>query len=131
MALTRLIYASRPFGFDEGTLMQILGNAQRNNARDDITGSLICREDMYLQLLEGPEAAVEAAYARIVRDDRHVEVTRLVVAPVEKRLFAAWAMRHDPVKSWMWTASEVAAGAIERATPDEVVAIFTRLASET
>ena len=31
------------------------------------------------QLLEGPEAAVEATFARIDADDRHIEVCRLPV----------------------------------------------------
>ena len=68
MRLMQLVYASRPFGFDELTLTEILLVARRLNKRDDITGSLICREDLYLQMLEGPRAAMTAAYARISRD---------------------------------------------------------------
>jgi hypothetical protein len=59
--LLQLVYASRPFGFDAGTLTAILFDARRCNTRDGITGALICRDDLFLQLLEGPEAAVEAA----------------------------------------------------------------------
>jgi hypothetical protein len=40
-------------------------------------------------------------------------------------------MRDDPARSWMWTPAEVKAGAIERATADEAVAIFERFARET
>jgi Sensors of blue-light using FAD len=58
MSLLQLIYASTPFGFDNPTLNQILSVARRNNARDDVTGALICRADIYMQLLEGPCAAV-------------------------------------------------------------------------
>jgi hypothetical protein len=39
-------------------------------------------------------------------------------------------MRDDPARSWMWTQEEVNAGAIERATEAEAVAIFERLAHE-
>ena len=60
--LIQLIYSSKPFGFDEATLSEILLTARRNNERDGITGALICRRDLYLQLLEGPQAAVEARY---------------------------------------------------------------------
>ena len=69
MAAIQLIYASRPFGFDESTLMGILFNARSKIARDDITWALICRSDLYLQLLEGPDDKVDAAYARIKEDD--------------------------------------------------------------
>ena len=61
MPITQIIYASRPFGFDAALLAGILMDARRCNARDGITGALICRDDLFLQLLEGPEEEVEAA----------------------------------------------------------------------
>jgi len=130
MSLIQLVYASRPFGFDTAVLNGILSEARRLNPEHDITGALICRADLYLQLLEGPADAVEATFARITRDDRHVEVQHLVSRPVEKRLFPDWAMRHDPARSWMWTQQEVDDGALARATEDEVVAVFERVAKE-
>ena len=132
MALLQLTYASRPFGFDAASLAGILIDARRCNARDGITGALICRDDLYLQLLEGPAAAVEAAYARIRRDDRHIEVrslTRRVLAD-DARLFGAWAMRDDPAKSWLWTREAVHQGAAEQASEAEVMAIFQRLVAD-
>ncbi|MFN3846699.1 MAG: BLUF domain-containing protein, partial [Paracoccaceae bacterium] len=105
MPLLQLTYASRPFGFDAVMLNAILFDARRCNARDGITGALICRDDLFLQLLEGPEAAVEAAYARIRADDRHIEVrqlTRRMIAD-DGRMFGAWAMRDDPATSWIWS----------------------------
>jgi hypothetical protein len=130
MSLTQLVYASRPFGFDAAMLNGILSDARRLNPPNDVTGALICRADLYLQLLEGPEDAVEATFARIARDDRHLEVQRLVSRPIAQRLFPDWAMRDDPARSWMWTQQEVDNGALERATEAEVVAVFERLAAE-
>lgn len=130
MSVTQLIYASRPFGFEGSVLNGILIQARRNNARDGVTGALICRADLYLQLLEGPEAAVDAAFARISSDDRHLEVHRLVRGLVAERLFPNWAMRDDPAKSWMWTMKEVSAGALTGATQEEIVGVFERVASE-
>jgi hypothetical protein len=130
MSLTQLVYASRPFGFDAAMLNGILSDARRLNPPNDVTGALICRADLYLQLLEGPKDAVEATFARIARDDRHLEVQRLVSRPIAQRLFPDWAMRDDPARSWMWTQQEVDNGALERATEAEVVAVFERLAAE-
>ena len=65
MPMIQLIYASRPFDFDEGTLLSILTIARSLNERDGITGALICRSDLYMQLLEGPPELVEAAFRRI------------------------------------------------------------------
>ena len=128
--LIQLIYSSQPFGFDDGTLNGILLIARRNNPRDGITGALICRHDLYLQLLEGPEDAVEARYRSIARDDRHLEVVRRVSRRITERMFPNWAMRDDPARSWMWTAKDVDQGALDRATPDDFVAVFKRLATE-
>jgi hypothetical protein len=130
MTMIQLIYASRPFGFDEGALAALLIVSRRCNARDGITGALICRADLYLQLLEGPQEVVEAAYRRIEYDRRHLEVKLLSRRTVTERLFPGWAMRDDPARSWMWTQEEVNAGAIDRATGAEALAIFERLSRE-
>lgn len=130
MDMIKLIYASRPFGFDDAILSGILIDARRCNKRDDITGALVCRHDIYLQMLEGPSDKVEAAYQRILRDDRHANLTKLVSRPIDSRLFAGWDMLHDPAQSWHWTAQDVAAGRIAAATEDDICYIFERLAEK-
>ena len=129
MMMTQLIYWSQPFGFDDAMLGGILIQARRNNVRDGLTGALIVRHDLYLQLLEGPAAAVDRTFGRIRDDNRHLAVTLLCRAEVPARMFPEWSMRDDPAQSWLWTAKEVEAGALERATPAEVVAVFGRLAA--
>ena len=127
MDLFRTIYSSRPFGFDDATLAGILMDARRLNARDGITGALICRADIYLQWLEGPEDAVRRAMARIARDDRHVELRIHVAEPVPARVFGDWAMLHDPAATWIWSQRQVADGAIDRATPEQITGFFLQL----
>lgn len=130
MSLVQLIYASRPFGFDQAILNGILSQSRRYNSRDGITGALICRADVYMQLLEGSAEALEATYARILRDDRHLEIRQLSYQTVTDRLFPSWAMRDDPARSWMWSQSEVADGVIDQATDLQALKIFERLAAE-
>jgi hypothetical protein len=130
MKLIQLVYASRPFGFDDLALTSILASSRVNNNRDSITGALICREDLYLQMLEGPRDVVTQAYSRILRDNRHTDVVTLFSDDIEMRLFPQWAMRHDPAKSWMWTPEQVAAGAIGNASASEIRAVFGRLTQE-
>ena len=126
--LVQVIYISQPFGYDEPTLAGILLDARRYNLRDGITGALVCRHDAYLQLLEGPEPMVQAAYERISRDDRHCDVRQLVCAPIAKRSFGDWAMLHDPANSWLWSEEEIEQGALERATAVEIQDVFVQLA---
>ncbi|WP_237217417.1 BLUF domain-containing protein [Falsiroseomonas oryziterrae] len=130
MRVVQLIYASRPFGFHDGALEDILAVARYRNGRDDITGTLICRHDLFMQLLEGPRAKVTATFARILRDDRHVEVALLWCGDAAARLFPDWSMRHDPVRSWMWSRAALAEGAVAGATAEECRQVFVRLSRE-
>ena len=130
MSLAYLIYASHPFGFDEAMLGGILRVARRNNARDGITGALIVRHDLYLQWLEGPPEALARLYGRILEDDRHLEVAHLDGGPMTERRFGDWLMRDDPARSWLWSAEEVAHGALSRAGPAGIREVFARMAAE-
>lgn len=129
-SLSQLIYTSRPFGFDAPALDDILVSARRHNGRSGITGALICRADLFMQLLEGPREAVTTTFGRILQDDRHVEVALVSNADAPSRLFPDWSMRDDPPRSWMWSQAEVRAGAARAASAEAVRAIFTRLAAE-
>lgn len=130
MALSQLIYISRPFGFDEATLNAILFSARHHNKINEITGALICREDIFLQMLEGPDEALTATYSRIKRDERHINVELLWTDRSDARQFPEWGMRHDPAQSWLWTPDEVWAGAAQKAPAAEIRTIFARIAGE-
>lgn len=122
--VTQLIYMSRPFGYDSATLASILATARRNNPQHGITGALICRQDIYLQLLEGPADAIEKLYEGILADNRHMDVTLLNRAEVDDRMFPDWAMLHDPAHSWHWSPDDVNAGAIGNASVQELQNVF-------
>ncbi len=126
--MKQLIYRSRPFGFDNAMLAAILMQARRNNRENDITGALICRQDMYIQLIEGPQPAIDALYARIEKDDRHTEVQLEVSATVETRIFPEWEMLDDTMPSMTFSQSEVESGAVEVASPDALRDVFRRIA---
>ena len=130
MSLIQLIYASRPFGFDNPTLNSILSASRRNNARREITGALICRADLYLQMLEGPRLAVTQTFQKILADDRHLEVALIWCGDVNTRWFEKWHMRDDPARSWMWTQQQLSEGALDKASSDDVRHVFERLLHE-
>lgn len=130
MPLTQLIYTSRPFGFDAAALDDILIASRHNNARDGITGALVCRGDLYVQMLEGERVAVTATFARILRDERHLEVTLIWCGDTPSRLFPEWAMRDDPARSWMWDQAAVRLGAAREAGAGAFRRLFDRVSSE-
>lgn len=127
--MKQLIYCSNPFGFDCAMLAGILMDARRNNTRDDVTGALLCRHDLYLQLIEGSAPAIDALYARILRDNRHSDVRLLLSDTVETRMFREWSMLDDEMPSMAWSPAEVEAGAIEAAPASALRAIFGRVAA--
>lgn len=127
--LAQLIYSSRPFGYDEGTLNRILVNARASNARNGITGALLCRRDIYLQLLEGPKDAITERYKRIAGDDRHIEVNIRMSRGITERMFADWAMLHEAEPS-MWSPDEIHERALDRASPGDFIAIFETVAAK-
>ena len=128
--MKHLIHSSRPFGFDQNTLNGILVTSIDNNKKGHITGALICRSDLYLQYLEGPTETIDETFDKIKRDDRHVEVKILKEGMHSERLFPRWAMRDDPVRSWMWSREEVDKGALDTIDADEAYSIFARHSKE-
>ena len=127
MRLCQLIYTSRPFGFNAPMLDDILTTARALNSQHDVTGALICRADMFLQMLEGPRAKVTETFGRILADDRHVDVTLLYLGDTPERIFPDWSMRDDPPQSWMWNQAEVREGAMQEASAAAAYSVFRRL----
>jgi Sensors of blue-light using FAD len=110
-------------------LAGILSAARRNNPQLGITGALVCRHDIYLQLIEGPASAIDSLYARILVDDRHTNVELLLSEGVGERLFPAWAMLDDEAPSLFWSVQDLAAGVLDGASPDALRAPFVRLSA--
>jgi hypothetical protein len=79
-------------GVTDLDLQVILGTAQVNNRRLDLTGMLAQSDGHFAQVLEGRAEAVLSVLARIRRDPRHRDVRTLLQEPIEKRQFARWAM---------------------------------------
>ncbi len=77
---------------DENELFSILESSCKNNAADNITGMLLFHGGQFLQVLEGPKSAVEACFARIRNDDRHLSVAKLLDEDLPARSFGQWSM---------------------------------------
>ena len=128
--IKQVIYVSKPVGFDNKILDSILVQSKRNNEKNQITGALICRSDLYLQYLEGPAHKIDFVYSKIKLDSRHTDVKLLEDTQSKRRLFSNWAMRDDPVKDWMWTQKEVADAIFERLSKNDAMKIFVQHSKE-
>lgn len=90
----QLMYISSVRAGADAAVAPILLASRRNNDRDCITGLLYADGRRFLQVLEGPQDAVERAFARISADPRHCAIVVLSRRAVEAREFGDWAMAH-------------------------------------
>ena len=82
--------ATKPMQQDE--ILDLLRVARLNNEKQEITGMLLYREGNFLQVLEGPSAAVDELIQKIKRDPRHKDVILMSRKRIEERQFADWRM---------------------------------------
>ncbi len=73
---------------------QLAARAANLNRMDHITGMLMHGDGVFVQLIEGPQAAVSHLWARILRDPRHMGVVQLYHRrEVESRVCEGWGMQ--------------------------------------
>jgi len=78
--------------FTPARMEELLSQSRRNNARDGVTGLLIFRDGTFMQLLEGPQEAVQIRFRKIKADERHYAVVTLFEGPIAERRFPNWSM---------------------------------------
>jgi hypothetical protein len=91
--LLRLTYASRAAEWlSRDDLREIAHQAKARNRRLGVSGLLLYVEGDFLQVLEGPAAAVEQLFEMIEADPRNKWVTRLSTERILRRAFEDWSM---------------------------------------
>jgi hypothetical protein len=73
-------------------LRKLLKSVRAANAKLDITGLLLHRQNCFFQVLEGHKSAVQGLYRKIRQDNRHQRCELLFEGDVEKREFTDWRM---------------------------------------
>jgi len=93
--LLRLVYVSRAISeMSLDRIVSILAKSRNANRARGITGALLYHDRVFLQILEGPQPAVEALYEGIARDQRHTDCRILMQSVETRRLFPDWSMGH-------------------------------------
>lgn len=90
--MRQITYISTARLRDGDTLATIERYAVRRNSREDLSGLLLYDGVRFLQVIEGPESAVAAAFDRISADPRHDALVILRDCTVNYRSFGGWAM---------------------------------------
>jgi hypothetical protein len=90
---THLLYVSTATEpMTEKTLRAIQDAGLRHNEPAGVHGVLLYRDNTFLQLLEGPDTAVEDIYQRICDDPRHTDVRVLYRGPCTTPMYAHYNM---------------------------------------
>jgi hypothetical protein len=93
--MIQLIYTSRAaVGFSGERVEELLDQARRANQALGITGILLYDGDLFVQLLEGEAADVDALFDRIKRDQRHAGIQPLIREDTPERQFSNWSMAY-------------------------------------
>ena len=67
--------------------LAILAVAKAFNVQNEISGILVYKDQTFLHLLEGPQAAVQGLYRKIRKDPRHTDIQTLLNAPTYNRYY--------------------------------------------
>lgn len=81
--------AESDYGVDD-----ILAKAHDYNTKHNITGMLLYKGGVFLQLLEGEHKDIEHVFGRIALDLRHEGIKILVKQEAQERLFSHWTMAY-------------------------------------
>jgi hypothetical protein len=90
LSLVYVSSGSRPFS--DADLVELLKKAREKNTRLKITGMLLYKNGLFVQVLEGPDDPVRQLFATISADNRHRGTSCLQERQIEKRQFADWKM---------------------------------------
>lgn len=98
MSLASLIYISkavRPMNEDD--LMHILKTSRLRNRMLGITGLLLYRDGLFVQVLEGEHKTVDKLFELVVTDSRHTDVIRVYEGRINQRVYGDWSMSFNYV----------------------------------
>lgn len=92
-SLRRVVYLSRAkHALTQQEVLSLCAQAASRNARESITGALLCAGNCFLQVIEGPDAAILGLVDRLQRDERHTDLSIIVDEGIRRRDFARWSM---------------------------------------
>ena len=122
--LKQVIYVSDKTDTSSDSLTDIYDISQKNNSESGISGCLLIGSNSYLQLLEGPDTAVENLYSKIEMDSRHKKVKKLFEQHIDEKLLSSWSMKFAPFNNIEWGNKEFDAGKFQNISAAAALKVF-------
>lgn len=98
MAMTMLMYASVsrvPATTAADIVDGIVTLARIRNSSHDITGALVYTGQHFVQIIEGPTAAIAALWTDLQADPRHEGLVLAKYGPLAERRFDGWSLAYS------------------------------------
>jgi hypothetical protein len=94
-AVYHIIYASSAVvRLSQNQLLDLLKISRVNNEARSLSGMLLYRDGLYLQLLEGSRDEITKLLIKLRKDPRHTDIRVLRQGELRKRLFPEWSMAY-------------------------------------
>ena len=122
--IKQVIYVSEKTDTSSDSLTNIYDISQKNNLQSGISGCLLIGSNSYLQLLEGPDSAVDKLYSKIKMDSRHKKVKKLFEEHIEEKSFSSWSMKFAPFNNIEWGIKEFDEGKFKNISAAAAVDVF-------
>jgi hypothetical protein len=116
-------------GIQPGEVEQILVASRANNARDAVTGLLMFNGAAFVQAIEGPVAAIDHLYMRLVNDPRHCQISLHDDLSLERRVFDEWTMGYVQINGGWLEGQYDVADALAREMPASVRELLMSMAN--
>ena len=78
---------------DGSDVFAIVAVSARNNVESELTGVLLFKDGLFLQIIEGPGASINTLMSRLERDNRHSDIRTIARKPITQRAFPKWNMK--------------------------------------
>ena len=86
-------------------LTSILEEARKFNFNHEVHGVLLYSNNYFYQCIEGPKTTIDGLFQRLIKDQRHNNISKLSYSPTERTIFAAWQMKYillnEPIKQFL------------------------------
>ncbi len=87
MIHTICYFSSATKSLHENDLKSLLNNSKEKNQKNNISGILVYADGNFMQVLEGEETVVNSLYEKILNDQRHYNIIKVIGITYNDRIF--------------------------------------------
>lgn len=115
-------------GLQPAELETLIAQSLANNARDGVTGVLMFNGAAFVQLVEGPEDAIDRLVQRIATDERNCQMEVRDERRLNARIFPDWTVGYVKIEGGWLEGQYDVADALARPMPRTIRSLLMSMA---